>query len=433
MLRIEDTDRERSKKKYEKEIIDGLKWLGLDWDEEIVRQSDRLEFYKSHLEALLKDGRAYYCFCSPEQLEAERQSQLAQGLAPRYAGRCRNISYGEAQKRLKKERTVIRFKMPETEVVINDLIRGKVSFKTGLIGDTVIAKSLTEPLYNFAVVVDDAAMAITHVIRGEDHLSNTPKQVMLQQALGLPAVEYAHLPLILGPDRKKLSKRYLDRSLLDYKKESYLKEAVLNFLVLLGWHPLQDREVIKLEEMVFEFSLERVQKAGAVFNPEKLDWLNAFYIRQTAAEDLLPLLEPFLPKEWQGKNEFLIKIIELEKERLKKLSDFPKLAAFFFKLTDYEPALLAWRGTPPNATIKNLEILLNRIKEIDEVDFTKKNLEKEIMPLAEKEGRGGMLWPLRVALSGQETSPGPLEIMVVLGKKETLKRIEKALKNLKNK
>lgn len=424
LLRIEDTDRERSKKKYEKEILTGLKWLGLNWDEKIIRQSERTEIYKKNLKNLLNDGRAYYCFCPPEQLEAERQSQLAEGLAPRYSGRCRNISYGEAKKRIEREKAVIRFKMPETNLNVDDLIRGRIVFKTALIGDIVIAKTLEKPLYNFAVVIDDADMEITHIIRGEDHLPNTPKQIMIQQALGLKPVRYAHLPLILGPDRKKLSKRYLDRSLLDYKKDGYLAEAVLNFLVLLGWHPLQDREVIKTEEMIMEFGLERVQKSGAIFNPEKLDWLNAQYIKHLENQKLLTELKPFLPKTWLKKGEsFLLKLVELEKERLKKLSDFQNLAEFFFKLPDYQPDLLIWRGISKDNILKNLETLEKMIRG---------GLEDKIMTLAEKIGRGPVLWPLRVALSGQKASPGPMEIMEILGRKETLRRIAIALKKIKS-
>jgi len=415
LLRIEDTDEQRSRKEYEFEIIESLKWLGLDWDGEIYHQSKRKDIYQRYLKYLLEKGLAYYCSCKQEDLELERQAQLAQGLAPRYSGRCRN---------LKNEKGVIRFKMPETEISVNDLIRGKISFKTALIGDIVIAKSLEEPLYNFAVVIDDFEMKITHVIRGEDHLPNTPKQIMLQKALDLPSVQYAHLPLILGPDKKKLSKRYLEKSFLDYKKEGYLPEAILNFLVLLGWHPIKDREIIKLEEMLAEFSLERVQKSGAVFNPDKLDWLNAYYLRTTDVKRLSELIKPFVPPTWFKKSISIEKAIEIERGRMKKLSDFPKLASFLFDLPEYPPELLIWKETKSSDILENLKTVLNVLTE-------ERNYKEAIMALADKLGRGEVLWPLRVALSGQEASPGPFEIIEVIGKEESARRINIAIDKIK--
>jgi glutamyl-tRNA synthetase len=414
LLRFEDTDRERSRKEYEDDFIESLRWLGLNWDGEIYRQSQRKEIYRRYLGRLLEAGFAYYCSCKPEDLELERQSQLTQGLAPRYGGRCRN---------LKNEKGVIRFKMPDAEVFINDLVRGKVSFKTGLIGDIIIAKSLEEPLYNFAVVVDDFESGISHVIRGEEHLPNTPKQIMIQQALEIPLVQYAHLPLILGADKKKLSKRYLGKSFLDYKKEGYLSSAILNFLVLLGWHPARDREIVKPEEMLMEFSLDRVQKGGAIFNPDKLDWLNACYIRITDSRKLFELVRPFVPSTWFEQPAILEKAIEIERERMKKLSDFTKLAGFLFSLPEYSAELLIWKETEPGVILENLERL---------VKVLTKNNGNAVMALADKRGRGEVLWPLRVALSGQEASPGPLEIIEILGKQETIQRIKLAIEKLKN-
>lgn len=430
LLRIEDTDRERSKKKYGKEILDGLKWLGLDWDEKILRQSERGKIYKKYLSRLIKQDRAYWCFCAPEELELERQAQLSQGLAPKYGGKCRSLSNGEVKKLLKIKPAVVRFKAPETNIDFSDVIRGKVEFNGALIGDIIIAKGLEEPLYNFAAVVDDFEMQISHVIRGEDHLSNTPKQILLQEALGFLHPIYAHLPLILGPDRKKLSKRYLDRSLLDYRKEGYLSEAVLNFLVLLGWHPANDREVLGVEEMIKEFSLKRAQKAGAIFNPEKLDWLNAYYLRGLDAEAFLKNVKEFLPAEWSKDKEFLQKIIAIEKERIKKISDFPVLARFFFELPDYPKALLTWKNSSPSDAKENLEELLLALKEIPAKKFARGEVEKLIIPLAEKRGRGEVLWPLRVALSGKDASPGPFEMLDIFGKEESLKRIRAAIKKL---
>jgi len=418
LLRIEDTDKERSRKEYEIQIIESLRWLGLDWDGEIYRQSERKNIYRRYLEYLLEKGFAYYCSCKPEDLELERQAQLAQGLAPRYSGRCRN---------LKNKEGVIRFKMPETEISVNDLIRGKISFKTNLIGDIVIAKSLEEPLYNFAVVIDDFEMKITHVIRGEDHLPNTPKQIILQKALDLPTVQYAHLPLILGPNKKKLSKRHLEKSFLDYRNEGYVPAAILNFLVLLGWHPVKDREIVSLEEMLEEFSLERVQKGGAVFNPDKLDWLNAYYLRTMETKKLFELIKPFIPAVWLQKPEVIEKALEIERERMKKLSDFSKLASFLFDLPEYPTKLLIWKETKPIIILENLKKVLPVLIKED----SKENIKEAIMSLANKLGRGEVLWPLRVALSGQEASPGPFEIIEVIGKEESIRRLNIAIDKLK--
>ncbi len=456
ILRIEDTDIERSDKKYEKDIIEGLKWLDLNWDEgpDIggdygpYRQSERLDIYEKYLKQLINENKAYYCFCSKEQIESDRQAMLAQGLAPKYSGRCRSLSINEAENRLKKgEPAVIRFRVPEIEVEFNDLVRGKIKFNASLIGDIVIAKNLKSPLYNFSATIDDFEMKITHVIRGEEHLSNTPKQILIQKALGFEEPKYAHLSLILSPDRSKLSKRQLETSLNDYKNQGYLSETIVNFLALLGWHPKDDREILSREELIQEFDLRRVQKAGAIFNIDKLEWLNAQYIKKISPNDLAVKIKDFIPPEWNSEEnkELLFRVIATETERIKKLTDFKDLADFFFKLPDYELNLLAWlRPTffPSNKIeekeikidkekiIANLKLLAEEIDKIFKVDFNKKTLEKLIMPLTDVWGRGELLWPLRVALSGKGASPGPFEIMEVLGKEETLKRLQIAIEKL---
>ena len=296
ILRIEDTDKERSKKEYEENILEGLKWLNLYWDEgpDIggpygpYRQSERIEIYKEYLLKLLKEEKAYYCFCSPEEIEAQKKDMALRGLTPIYSGKCRNLSKREAEEKIKRgENYVIRIKMPQKKIKFKDLIRGEIEFDLSLIGDIVIAKSLEEPLYNFTVVVDDYLMKITHVIRGDDHISNTPKQLVLQEMLGFERPFYAHLPMILGPDRSKLSKRHGEMALTEYKKLGYLKEAMINFLALLGWHPSSDEEIFSLEELIERFSLERVQKSGAVFNHLKLDWFNSFYLKKIPFEELM--------------------------------------------------------------------------------------------------------------------------------------------------
>ncbi len=445
ILRIEDTDIERSEKKYEEDIIKGLKWLGLDWDEGPgydgeygpYCQSKRRDIYEKYLKKLLDENKAYYCFCSKEELENDRQAMLAQGLSPKYSGKCRNLA-----KEKTGEEGVIRFKTSKIEIEFNDSIRGKIKFNPILIGDIVIAKNLKTPLFNFAVVVDDFEMKISHVIRGEDHISNTPKQILIQKALGFNELKYAHLPLILAPDRSKLSKRYIETSVLDYKNEGYLADALVNFLAFLGWHPEDNREMLKREELINEFSLKRVQKAGAIFNLEKLEWLNSQYIKQVNETDLVKALKEFIPLEWNENKKLLLKIVAIEKERIKKLASFKELAGFFFKLPDYDSQLLKWpRSTLPLASpiadgqnpviekiIINLKLLLETLKEVSEENFLKIELENKIMPLTEVWGRGELLWPLRVALSGRQASPGPFEIMEILGKEETLKRVKLAIK-----
>ena len=456
ILRIEDTDTERSNPEFEKDILEGIKWLGLDWDEgvgvggpyEPYRQSERLDIYEKYLHKLLGEDKAYYCFCTKEQLESDRQAMLAQGLAPKYSGRCRDLSKGEAESLFKKgEPAVIRFRVPETEIEFNDLIRGKIRFNTALIGDIVIARNLKSPLYNFSATVDDFEMKITHVIRGEEHLSNTPKHILIQKVLGFNEPKYAHLPLILAPDRSKLSKRNLEISLADYKNQGYLSEAIVNFIALLGWHPKEDKEILSVDELIEKFDLKRVQKAGAIFNIEKLEWLNSQYIKKIDAADLVEKVRDFVPEEWKIKEnkELFIKAVDIERERIKKLTDFKELADFFFELPDYEINLLAWpRPTPATPLEKgigepkidkekilaNLKLLIEEINKVFKVDFNKEALEKLIAPLTEVWGRGELLWPLRAALSGKEASPGPFEIMEVLDKEETLRRLEIAVKKL---
>ncbi|MGC9611173.1 MAG: glutamate--tRNA ligase [Minisyncoccia bacterium] len=432
-LRIEDTDKERSKKEYEKDLLECLKWLGLDWDnKDLPRQSERTHIYEKYLKELLDSQKAYYCFCSPEELEAERQAQMSQGLAPKYSGKCRNIPFEEATARAKKEPSVIRFRLQDGVISFNDLIRGKVSFDAGLLGDVVIAKDVKTPLYNFAVVIDDEDTKITHVIRGEDHLSNTPKQIAIQEALGFSRPIYAHLPLILGPDHKKLSKRYMETSFSDYREQGYLPDAVLNFMALMGWHPEKDREVLTREEIISEFNLKRVQKSGAVFSPEKLDWLNSQHIRNSPVSEITKAIENFVPKEWLKDKKILESAILVERERMKNLSDFKNLAAFIFTLTDYSKKLLIWRETPEPATLDNLRFVSDVILKIPPGDFNKDTIEQYIMTVAEKRGRGEVLWPLRAALSGLEASPGPAEIMEIIGQKESVRRINLAIEKLEN-
>lgn len=437
ILRIENTDTERSKPEYEKDILENFKWLGLDWDEGPgkeglfgpYRQSERTEFYRKYLEKLIGEKRAYYCFCSKEQLEIDRQTMLTEGLAPKYTGRCRGLEKEDVEKRQKGgEQSVIRFLVPETDVEFNDMVRGKVKFDVSLSGDIIIAKSVSEPLYNFASIVDDELMQITHIIRAEEHLSNTPKQIILQNALGFRPIKYAHIPLILNPDRSKMSKRYLESSVKDYRDQGYLPEAIINFLALLGWHPQHDKEIMDIEEIVKEFNIKRVQKSGAIFNVEKLDWINAQKIKKMTDAEITAALEPFLKeKNISFRAGFIEKIAGAERERAKTLRDFVTLSDFFFELPAYDPKILVWKKDSISGAQNALTEAEKAINEISENNFTKETIAEGLSLLIEKLGRGAVLWPLRVAVSGKEASPDPLVIMDVLGKKETGIRIKKAL------
>ncbi len=430
LLRIEDTDKERSEKRFEDDILQNLEWLGIVPDEPIIRQTDRLDAYEKFLKQLLEENKAYYCFCSSKELEEEYQAQLSQGIIPKYSGKCKNISKENLEIKLKSSSAVIRLKMPERIISFSDMIRGKVEFDTKLFGDIIIAKGLREPLYNLAVVVDDEEQRITHVIRGEEHLSNTPKQIVIQEALGFPLVTYAHLPLILGADKKKLSKRFLTNSLSDYKNKGYLPSAVLNFLVLLGWHPKEDREVLSIFEMVNEFAIKRVQKAGAVFNPEKLDWLNFMHIRAMDSEELSKNLIPFVPTDWLSDSAKFNRSVIISKDRLKNLCDFQNDSKFIFTLPEYKVETIPWKDTTQQDAIKNLKNILDLIKnEIDE-NFPSTELKDAILKFADEEGRGNVLWPLRTALSGMESSPGPTDLLYVLGRAESIERINIALRKL---
>jgi len=443
VLRVDDTDKERSEKKYETELFEGLTWLGMDWDEGPTptgykgpygpyRQSERTDVYKKYLEMLLAKGDAYYCYCTREDLEAQRQAMLSQGLPPKYNGHCRNIKEPPAGKNPE----VIRFKVPEVKVSFKDLVRSKVTFDAGLFGDQVIAKDLDTPLYNFATVVDDELMEISHIIRGEEHLSNTPKQILMQQALGFKEPIYAHIPLLLNADRSKMSKRFSDVALLEYHKRGYLSEGMVNFLALLGWHPSGNKEVMSREELIKEFDVARVQQAGAVFNEEKLSWINKEHLKNLSAKKIFALLEPFIKAEplTNGREDldeaFFLRLIEVERSRANTLNDFIEGCRFFFNLPEYEAAFLAWKDVPLSGVASILNEVLMALKPMPAGDFTPEHLTKILADLIGARNRGEVLWPLRVALSGERQSPDPVLIMQVLGKDESLKRITVAIKKI---
>jgi len=357
-------------------------------------------------------------------LEAEKKALTARGEPPRYGGTCRDKGITAAGGQ------VIRFKVSGEKIAFNDMIRGEISFDTSLTGDIAIAKNLRAPLYNFAVVVDDFEMKISHVIRGEDHIANTPKQILLQKALGFETPRYAHLPLILDPDRSKMSKRYSATSIQEYKKTGYLPEALFNFIALLGWHPKDEKEILAKGELAALFALERVQKAGAIFDVAKLNWMNGQYIKNAPVERLMTALEdtgmPVADKALAGK------ILAISKERLEKLSDFQTASDFFFSLPPYEKSMLVWKQSDAASALLHLDKARSLIEAVPSEAFSKSAAEAALMPYAEKEGRGNVLWPLRVALSGKDKSPGPFEIMDVLGREESLRRITLAISKFGN-
>jgi glutamyl-tRNA synthetase len=437
IIRIEDTDTERSLPIYENDILSGIKALAINWDEgpDIggpygpYRQSERTEFYKKNLQKLLDEKKAYWCFCSKEELEEERKAMMAAGLAPKYSGKCRTLTPDQVEKNKKEgKKAVIRLNVPaNVEIEFSDIIRGKIKTNTDVFGDFVIAKNISTPLFLFSNALDDSMMKISHVIRGEDHISNTPKQVVVQQALGIESPKYAHLPLVLNPDRTKMSKRKMETSFDEYLKDGYLPEAIVNFLALLGWHPDDEQEIMTMEEMASKFSLKRVQKAGAVFNIEKLDWFNAQYIKQMPVKELAEKIKKYIPESWSSDEKKLLKALAIEQPRMKKLSEFKDSAGFLFELSDYDPELLKWKTCSPQSTKANLSKMRDAINELETKDFSQTILEEKLMPVAASIGRGETLWPLRISLSGLKNSPGPFEIMEVLGKKESLRRIDIAL------
>src|SRR5688572_5505168 len=304
ILRIEDTDLERSTRESEQAILDDLRWMGLQWDEGVevggpygaYRQTERMQSYVDHTERLIREGKGYCCFCSPETLEAHRKAQLTAGLPPKYAGTCRNIPADDAARRKANgEKPVVRLKVPEgRNVTFNDVVRGEVTFHTDVIGDPVLVRSDGIPAYNFAVVIDDALMKVTHVIRGEDHISNTPRQILLYEAYGYTPPVFAHLSLVMGPDHAPLSKRHGATSVKEFRDRGYLPEALANYLALIGWSPGDGEELLPMEELARRFRLEGVGRSAGVFDVEKLAWVNRHYLKQAAPDRLARLAIPYL-------------------------------------------------------------------------------------------------------------------------------------------
>ncbi len=437
LLRIEDTDQAR----YVEGAIEGLKTIlthmQLPWDGEVMVQSEGTKIYQRAAEELVKNDKAYYCFCSTDRLQELRKRQEANKLATGYDGLCRSISQEEGAMRKEKEPHVIRLKMPKNGTCdFNDLVRGNVQFAYSREEDSIILKSDGFPTYHLAHVVDDHEMKITHVIRGEEWLSSVPKHIVLWQAFGWEVPEYAHLSLIVNPDKTKLSKRQGDVSVESYLEKGYLKDALLNFILLLGWNSGEEKEIFSLAEMIKEFSVEKIHKSPAVFNIEKLDWMNGYYIRSKTVAELLDLSLPYLQKASlvgeKYDKKYLEGIIGLEQSRLKKLSDLPDLVSYFFHEPKFDPKILQWKKQDAKDAKMHLQNIFTILEGIDEKHFNKEHIEKEVFEYIKKNNykNGNVFWPVRVSLSGREKSPGPFEIAQVLGKERTLQRIKKAIELL---
>ena len=449
ILRIEDTDVARKVKGALEAILDGLKWLGLDWDEgpEVggdygpYFQSQRLSLYRAAAERLVAQGDAYYCYCSPEYLEEMRAEQTKRKQSSGYDRRCRDLSPEERVQREKEGITpVVRFKVPlEGQTRFNDLIWGEVVFENGTIDDFVLLKSDGYPTYHLANVVDDSAMKISHVIRAEEWISSTPRHILLYRALALEPPQFVHHPMILGPDRAKLSKRHGAVSILEYREQGYLPEAMFNFLSLIGWSLDDKTEIMSRQELVENFSLERIGKTGAVFNHEKLYWMNGVYLRELSHEDLLrkimPFLESGLPKEIKRpiSKAYVSLFLPLIRERINTLAEAAKYADFFFldKL-EYDASLLMGKKMSAATTLRVLKAAQEKLSSLE--SFNHDLLEGTLRSLAEElRLKAGQLFnPLRVAITGRTAAPPLFETMVVLGKERCLKRIRVAVGKLEN-
>ena len=427
ILRIEDTDQSRSTDEAIRAILDGLRWVGLDWDEGPYRQTERLGLYRQHATKLFEQSQAYWCVCTAEELEARRKEAQARGLPQKYDGRCRDRRItnqsGDA---------ALRFKAPQAgETVVEDLIKGQVVFENSLLDDLIILRSNGVPTYNFSVVVDDALMGITHVIRGDDHLTNTPRQLPIFHALGYAVPQFGHLPMILGTDKARLSKRHGATSILAYKEMGYLPEAMVNYLARLGWSH-GDQEIFTRQELIEKFSLDHVQKSSAVFNPEKLLWVNAEHIKSSEPGRVATLLQTFLDQAGLGAEArtkpagWLEQLVILFRERARTLAEMATAATPYIKdELAFDEAAVKKLLTP--AIVLALTKLTDRLAGVS--DFSQAELEKVFKRLVEEEGMkmGQLAQPVRVALTGGTASPGLFDVMVLLGRERTLARLKKGI------
>jgi glutamyl-tRNA synthetase len=425
ILRIEDTDQTRSTDESIRIILDGMKWIGLDWDEGPFRQTERMQIYQEHVEQLLKAGKAYRCYCTPEELDARRKEAMAAGKPPKYDRKCRSLTAPVPGRT-----AAVRFlSSDEGQTIVRDMIRGAVTFENQQLDDLIIQRSDGLPTYNFAVVVDDVTMKISHVIRGDDHLNNTPRQIQLYQAFGYEPPQFAHLPMILGSDKTKLSKRHGATAVTEYIDLGYLPEALVNYLSRLGWSS-GDQEIFSPQELIEKFSLESVGKAPSVFNPEKLIWLNHHYIQQADPARLATLVLDLLRKDGLVKSEpdteWFKKLVTILTERSHTLVEM-KTGAVPFLADDIavDEKARTKHLTPDVAPL--LSELAGRLKAAD--PFTHDEIEKVFTALVTEKAikLGKLAQPVRVALTGGTVSPGIYDVIEVMGKDKTIKRIEAAI------
>lgn len=450
ILRVEDTDQKRTVEGAIKGLLDILKWVGIEFDEGYgfggeygpYIQTERLGIYQNHLKELLEKGEAYYCFCSSERLQTMREEQQAKKQAPRYDRACRDLSPEEVQKKITAgEKYVIRQKMPlEGELSVYDEIRGEIKFKSNELEDQVLIKSDGVPTYQFASVVDDHLMEITHVTRSEEWIPSFPKNVLLYKSFGWEPPKFIHFAGVLNKNGGKLSKRDNDVSVESYKEKGYLPEALINFCALLGWHPKDDNEILSMDELIEKFDYKDIRPSGSVFDIEKLNYFNGYYIRQKPIDDLLELCKPYLEHNFKKtKNskkqsiEFIKKIVAVSQERLKFLSEIGELTDFFFEdELSYEASTLVWKKSTPEEIKNNLQQIYEQLEKVSEKAWTDNSIEDTIITYIQAKGEkvGNFLWPMRMALTGKQASPGPFEVAEILGKEESLKRIKQGVEKL---
>ena len=423
ILRIEDTDLSRSTEESIQEILESMRWLGLDWDEGPFRQTERQEIYTKKIMHLLSTGKAYHCYCTPEELDQKRNDAQKAGLKPKYDGKCRNRTD------IPEKPYVVRFKAPqEGSVVVEDMLRGKVIFDIAELDDLIIQRTDGTPTYNFVVVVDDSEMGITHVIRGDDHLSNTPRQCLLYDALDFKRPRFSHISMILGQDKTRLSKRHGATSALAYRDMGYMPDAMINYLARLGWSH-GDQEIFSREEMIEHFSFESVHTSAAVFDADKLSWLNEHYIKSTPTQELAKHLEPHLVKtkvlqkdhglSWQE----IARVVPCLNERSKTLLEMAEKSAFFFK-KQVEFDEKARNKFLTDEAKPLIEKIITELAALE--SYSLENIESLFKKIVEEEGikLGKLAQPARVALTGATVSPGIYDVILLLGKEETLKRLK---------
>lgn len=437
-LRIEDTDRSRYIENADKELVKVIKSFSLDFDEGPIYQSERLKTYKKYADQLIRENKAYYCFCSKERLDEVRKEQEANKQVPKYDKRCLNLSKEEIEKRLaNNEEYVIRMKLPENELIeFDDLVYGNIKINSKDLDDQVLIKSDGFPTYHLAVIIDDHEMKITHIIRGEEWLPSTPKHIILYQMFGWEMPKFVHLPLLLNPDRSKLSKRQGDVAAEDFIKKGYLPQALINYIAFLGWNPKTEKEIYSMDELIKDFSIENINKAGAVFDISKLNWINAEYIRNIVVnkkenkENYKYIID--FAKNILNKSDRIEDVVKIFSGRLNNLLELKELSSFIFDLPDYHTDMLIFKKSNKNTTIKGLELSIKYLSQIEESKWDEINLNEVLNKIISDNNLtpGDVFWPIRVALSGLEKSPSPAEILWVIGKEESITRLNIALNKL---